>query len=322
MSSSSRRPHVLIVSTAVDPATDSVVNALKAFNADITRIDTENYPYDLPGTIAFNWGPDRSTWDRGVGSVWYRRIRSPEPLPHVTTDIHEYCCQEAKAFVVGSVLASQLPTMSDPSRVWAAENKLFQLRLAQQIGFDIPATAVTNDPAAIRSLFRACSERMIVKPLRSGYVELAGEPRAVFTSQVLEEHLDQLDSAIPCPSIYQALLDKDCDVRITYVNGELFSAEIDSQTDPDAAVDWRRTSNPTLPHRKLQLPDKLSARICDFMNALGLTFGALDFVRTTAGDYVFLEVNPNGQWLWLEDQLGLPISASVAHWLVTRAQGA
>jgi glutathione synthase/RimK-type ligase-like ATP-grasp enzyme len=53
------------------------------------------------------------------------------------------------------------------------------------------------------------------------------------------------------------------------------------------------------------------------MGALRLTFGAIDLIQTNTGEYVFLEINPSGQWLWLDDMLGLGISDTMADWLAT-----
>lgn len=295
------------------------MKALEDRGAVVRRVDTETYPYDCPGTFEIDWRGVRSTWSDRIGSVWYRRVRSPSAPTEMPPDVHEYCVQEAKAFVVGSVLASGLPVMSAPERVWAAENKLLQLRLARECGFDVPETVVTNDAGKIRRFFEGCRGRMVVKPLRSGYVEIRGEPRAVFTSQVRQEDLNHLDDAMPSPAIYQVLVEKACDVRVTYIAGETFAAEIDSQSDPEASVDWRRTANPDLPHRPTELPRELGERVSQLMQRLGLKFGALDFIRTRDGRFVFLEVNPNGQWLWLEDRLEFPISRRIADWLVVRA---
>ncbi|MBN1959418.1 MAG: hypothetical protein JW841_00605 [Deltaproteobacteria bacterium] len=109
--------------------------------------------------------------------------------------------------------------------------------------------------------------------------------------------------------------DKSCDVRVTFVDGELFVAEIDSQQDQDAVIDWRHTPDPKLPHRQADLPKQLQTSIQTLMTALELRFGAIDFIRTPDDDYVFLEVNPNGQWLWLDEQLGFGITRRVAAWL-------
>ena len=156
---------------------------------------------------------------------------------------------------------------------------------------------------------------MIAKPVRSGYVDTGDEQFAVYTSQVLESHLDDLSGAQLSPTIFQPLIPKLVDVRATFVGEELFVAEIESQTDAAAMVDWRRTTNPLLPHRRASLPRAVEQASRRLMKRLGLVFGALDFVRTPDNEWIFLEVNPNGQWLWLDDMLELGITDAVADWL-------
>jgi glutathione synthase/RimK-type ligase-like ATP-grasp enzyme len=196
-----------------------------------------------------------------------------------------------------------------------AEYKPFQLSLARTSGLLIPETLITNDPDQIRQAFHKFGGRMIVKPVRTGFVDYGEEQHAVYTSRVLKQHLGDVESARICPSIYQPLLEKACDIRVTVVGDRLFVAEIDSQSDPDAAVDWRRTSNPDLPHRRGMLSASVAVGILRLTRLLGLTFAAIDLVRTPSGEYVFLEVNPNGQWLWLDDTLNLGITQAVADWL-------
>lgn len=311
-------PHVLVVSTAVDAATDAVVRCLEKRGTRVTRLNTEAYPYEETSSISFSDEGVAVSWG-AIGALWYRRVRSPAKPDVMAPAIHEYCCHEAQGFLVGSVLAMGLPTMSDPARVWTAENKLFQLRVARDIGLRAPRTVVTNEPSTISNFYGSTGGAMIVKPLRSGYVDVDGEERAVFTNRVLKEHLERVETARLCPAIYQELVDKACDVRVTVVGDRLFVAEIDSQSDRDAMVDWRRTSNPRLPHREAVLPDQVAAQVRILMQQLGLAFGALDFVRSKSGQYFFLEVNPNGQWLWLEDFLDFRISESVAAWLYDAA---
>lgn len=117
------------------------------------------------------------------------------------------------------------------------------------------------------------------------------------------------------PAIYQELIPKRFDLRVTIVGHKIYAAAIDSQSDPAAALDWRQTDNPRLPHHPVTLPDEISDKLLRMMEALRLTFGAVDMVLTPDGEYVFLEVNPNGQWLWIDDTLGYGISHAVAEWL-------
>jgi glutathione synthase/RimK-type ligase-like ATP-grasp enzyme len=317
---------VLVVSTKVDVATDTVLGILASRGVPFTRIDSEDFPYDslLSTSIGGDNEPSILFQARGGSrvaidtptSVWYRRIRSPEPIPGQDPGVHDFCAREARAALVGAVLASGAPCMSPPANIWAAEHKVLQLEVARAAGLETPSTLITNDPEAITDAFRACGGSMIVKPTRTGYVEAAEGELAIFTSLLLEEHLEHIADARWSPAIYQPLVPKRCDVRVTIVGRRLFVAEIDSQTDESAAVDWRRTDNPDLPHRAGSVPAGVEARLLQLMDVLGLEFGAVDLVRTPDDRYVFLEVNPGGQWLWIDDKLDLGISTAVADWLV------
>ncbi|MFL6605748.1 MAG: MvdC/MvdD family ATP grasp protein [Steroidobacteraceae bacterium] len=313
---------VLIVSTAVDTATDEVVKRLAALSVSHFRINTEDYPFSANFTLRLGV-PDSAGWLQ-VGdvtlphptSVWYRRIRIPNAPDDMDPGIYEYCIRESRAALLGSVMTSAPRWMSEPAAVWRAEYKPLQLALAEELGFRIPKTVITNKPAQVQSAF-ATFGGLILKPVRSGHVVQAGEERAIFTSRVLEEHLAAVDEARWCPAIYQELIPKRFDIRVTVVGDRLFSAAIDSQSDPDAQVDWRQTSNPQLPHRRISLPHDLEQRLRKLMRRLDLQFAGIDLIQTPDGDYVFLEVNPSGQWLWLDDMLDFGISDAMANWLST-----
>jgi glutathione synthase/RimK-type ligase-like ATP-grasp enzyme len=204
--------------------------------------------------------------------------------------------------------------MSHPAAVWQSEYKPYQLSVATEVGLPVPPTVITNDPPTIRKAF-ADFGRMVVKPVKSGHVVHAGQEHAIFTSRVLEQHLSELDSARLSPAIYQALIPKRFDLRITIVGQRIFAAAIDSQSDPAAVVDWRHTDNPHLPHHSVSLPENVAVKLLRLMDSLRLTFGAIDMIQTPGDEYVFLEVNPSGQWLWLDDMLGFGISDAVAEWL-------
>lgn len=326
--SNNRERHVLVVSTMLDVSTDAVVRALGDCGVTCTRINTEMFPFDSglalrigmepsPNSFDFAFRRPESTvlTDTTPTSIWFRRVRAPARGIEMSPGVYDFCIREARSTLVGGLLAHHVPVMSPPANVWAAEHKVFQLRAAQEAGLTIPKTVVTNDPHTVAETFRAFAGRMIAKPARAGYVDYGDEQHAIYTTRILEEHLENIGSVRWSPAIYQPLVEKACDVRVTYVGGELFVADIDSQTDPDASIDWRRTSNPNLPHRQGALPERLSSNIERFMSSLGLAFGAIDFIRTKSGEYVFLEVNPNGQWLWLEERLGFPIAARIARWL-------
>lgn len=229
--------------------------------------------------------------------------------------IYEFCVRESRNALLGGVLGYDTRWMSRPEAIWKAEFKAFQLDSASKLGIEIPKTLISNVPNAIRGFFDTCNGQMIAKPVRSGHMVQNGIDHAVFTTKIDGSDLVSLDDAALSPTIFQELLPKKYDVRVTVVGRRIFAAAIDSQIDPDAVVDWRRTSNPKLPHQEIELPGTLQKQILELMCALDLQYGALDFVLTPDGRFLFLEINPNGQWLWLDDMLSLGITSAIAEWL-------
>jgi hypothetical protein len=310
---------VLIVSTIVDAATDEVVRQLSSLSIPHRRVNTEDFPFSR--SIALSYGSATSAGLVVDGellpsptAIWYRRLRSPAKPQSMEDGIYEFCLRENRATMLGGLLGLRGRWMSHPAAVWQSENKPYQVAVAHELEFRIPRTVITNDVAAIRSAATTFG-RMVVKPVRTGHVVHGGGDRAIFTSELLPEHLDDLRGAELSPAIYQELVPKRFDIRVTIVGRQLFAAAIDSQSDPAAAVDWRHTDNPALPHQRTTLPEALQRRLHQLMNRLELTFAAIDLVETPSGDFVFLEVNPNGQWLWLDDMLDLGVSRAVASWL-------
>ena len=258
---------VLIVSTKVDLATDAVVQRLRDCCIPCYRLNTEDYPFQ--DTLAYypekpmsgdHWLQCNGELLRSPTSIWYRRLRTPSTPDGMDEGVATFCRQEARAAIIGGIIGRKARWMSPPSAIWQAEYKSYQLQLAASLGLTIPRTVVTNDPSAVRSAFRDFGN-LIIKPTRSGYAVKDGTEYAVYTSQLLAEHLDDLESARWSPSIYQALIPKKYDVRVTVVGNRCFAAAIDSPSDPAAHIDWRQTENPALPHYPHKLPGTLEATL-------------------------------------------------------------
>jgi len=313
---------IWIISTVADSATDAVVQSLAARGLALRRINTEDFPFER--TLTLDYQVEGKTSIAICGnptaptSIWYRRLRSPPRPEGMESGIYDFCLRESRAAMVGGLLTQSARWMNGPAAVWRAEFKPYQLRIAQEVGLRIPKTIVSNDPESIRRAYREFGP-LIVKPTRSGHFHQGGEEFAIYTSRVTQDHLGELEAARWAPSIYQELIPKIYDIRVTSVGPRLFAAAIHSQTDPAATVDWRQTTNPALPHSRIDLPAALVDQLRRLMLNLDLSFGCLDLVLTPDNEYVFLEVNASGQWLWLDDQLNLGISDAVADWLAGSA---
>jgi glutathione synthase/RimK-type ligase-like ATP-grasp enzyme len=255
-----------------------------------------------------------------IGSAWYRKLGNYQQR------------QEEKDLAKQMYVANEIRYMHEalwdlmPENIWLnsphairqADMKLSQLVVAQSVGLHIPETLVTNDWSEVSATFLESEDDVaIVKTIR-GVVSEGDVPKAMYTVP-----LDQADirgikeSVSPFPGIYQPFLEKIKEWRVTVVGEDVFPASI--YTESTAKDDWRKhqlTGSVEFKHEAL--PDDISQKCIEYLGRMGLRFGAFDFIETTES-IVFLECNPNGQYVWLETQLGFPISEAIANELTAIA---
>ena len=204
--------------------------------------------------------------------------------------------------------------VNDPDRDLAASRKLWQLKVAAALGLRIPRTCATTDPDEARAFLAAEGGGAIFKPF-GGMEEAWAETRLVEAPDLAT--LDQVRAA---PVIFQELIPGGVDVRVTIVGPDVHAAEIRAG-ESSYPYDFRMDTDnaPILAHA---LPDAVVAHLRALMQHFGLLYGALDLRLAPDGSYVFLEVNPAGQWLFVELATGQPITASVARLLHDLDRGA
>jgi glutathione synthase/RimK-type ligase-like ATP-grasp enzyme len=192
-----------------------------------------------------------------------------------------------------------------------AENKIYQLVLAKKIGFRIPKTMITNYNDSAYQFIKTNRFNCILKPIRSGFVDDPDNPRVIFTNKINKSKVKELKRIKYCPSIFQNNIEKEADVRVTVVGEKLFPVKIESQEYEESRIDWRRGTN-IISHKYIELPKIISRQCINLVKHLNLIFGAIDLVIDKEGNFYFLEINPNGQWAWIEKRLNLPISQEIA----------
>ena len=311
---------VLIVSTAVDKPANAVEQELVSRNVPVVRFNTDSFPFD--SSLTYRVARKKSVSltlnnSSDFRSIWYRRFRSSKKPASMDTAYFAFSEKESRYALIGSLLSlsREVPTMNSPEAVWTAEHKPYQLAIADQCGLKIPDTLISNLPSEAEAFFSVHQANVITKPVRTGYIDDAETPKAIYTSKVDASHMKHISRLSVSPVTFQPLIHKHSDIRVTIVGRRIFTAEICSQTDHDASVDWRKTSNPDLPHQHHSLPKNLENKLLHYMRRLGLVYGAIDLVLDTKGNYFFLEINPGGQWLWLDRILHLGITQSISDWL-------
>jgi len=307
-------PTILIVTRSDDNASVALVTAaLAARGARAFRLDTDRFPTEV--RLAFHQPRGRSVLRDGddelalgdVTAIWYRRSAVGAALP-ADLDPQERAAavHEARASLLGALESLACFTMDRHSAIRAAEHKPRQLELASALGLEVPRTLTTNDPDAVRAFWHACDGRVVAKMLTSFAIhDEAGREQVVFTSVLPEAELDHLDQLALSPMTFQDHLAKARELRVTLIGDRVFAAQVDSQALARAQVDWRKEGAALA---GAWTPYALPAAIADPLRALaarlGLRYGAADFVVTPDGRHVFLELNPAGEWCWLDDVFG------------------
>lgn len=305
----------LLVTSKRDLTSDFIILELQRRGLPYLRLNTEDVPKAVfrcmpggDGDWQFNL-PDASFDLSHVKGAYFRRPGMPEALSDLREVERSYSALEWYAALQSLYWAIGERWLNPPHLITLAENKIYQLTLARTLGFLIPDTLVSNDPAAAKEF--ASRGQIIGKPLRNAVVKGPTADRVVFTTRVSINELTDPQSIRACPMILQREIRKQFDVRATVVGNQVFAATIDSQSDPATEVDWRRTSKPDLVHAVYHLPEDVVAQCIALTRKLGLRFGAIDFVLDQDDKLWFLEINPNGQWGWIETRTGHPIAAAI-----------
>lgn len=311
---------ILIITNQQDITSDMVILRLRERGDNYLRINTE----DFPTCFGLSWSLVDDSWQAEVSSqqrlvdlntisaVWYRRPLKSKPTNSIESlAARMFAQQESDALLQNIWLTLDCLWISSPTAIRKAEHKLYQLRLASSIGFEVPMSLVTTDPTRAREFCRQVQD-VIAKPIDRGYVgDPSGNDVLIYTSRLRVEDLGRLDAVRFSPTFFQACVPRRCDLRVTVVGQRVFATEIYLPKDAKDEVDWRRQEIDQLRHVAHILPALLERRILSFVQQLGLQFAALDFIVTPDDRYVFLEVNPNGQWAWIEQLIDTPISSAL-----------
>ncbi|MEV6588196.1 ATP-grasp ribosomal peptide maturase [Streptomyces acidicola] len=303
---------VLVCTEYEDATADLVIAELNRRRVPVLRFDPGR---DFPAPVvlaarigASGWDGRLTVGDRTADLYAVRALYHRRPSPYPTGSGEQaarFTAQENRRGL-GGVLGA-LPGclyLSHPQAIARAEYKPAQLEAATRAGLTVPATLITNDPGKAKQF---CAEQpTIYKPLHAGAYDVEGEPAGIWAAPV---EAGEIDGAVSHSAhLFQAQVPKVADVRTVVVREQVFSARI---TAPPGVVDWRAEYQ-SLAYEAVTCPEETCGALVRFLADFGLSFGAFDFAVTADGTWWFLECNPNGQWAWLEDAAGLPITHAIA----------
>jgi len=318
---------ILIITSPEDPSANTVEAILRRRGANVLRFDTADFPARAQLTISYRPQVPRyclrvrgatHRFDR-VDAVWFRRPGQVEVDAAITDaevrTVLEQDCKEFLASFWESLDTRALPGL--PIDLQIAQRKASQLGLARALGFEIVPTIVSNDPQEFLDLYRAQSGRLISKIIGSLTLRSRmGSEFMRYTNLVSRRDVMHAQSIAHGPLVMQAYVPKKLEIRVTVVADQVFAAEIHSQATNRTRFDWRRYDLKATPHAIHHLQQDVAARCVELVKRSRLSYGTIDLILTPDDRYVFLELNSAGEYGWIEQLTGLPISAAIADFLL------
>ncbi len=292
---------ILIITSTVDLTSDYLIN--KYSHIEFVRLNVDKFSdYEMivnengVKIKSLNWEYDL----KDVDAIYYRKPSLPDLTDIIESQYQPFIHKEIFSYIEGIVESFTGKCMSKPSLLRKANNKIIQCLMAKKLGFNTPASRITNS-------FNWAKPQMdiesIIKPISIGKIA-KNDAQIIVQTNIVDWDLP-MDNLQYCPSYFQDFIQKDYDVRITFVGNNIFPVKIISSDN----VDWRRKDS-QVKYEIISVPSWIIYCCKKMLSIFELKFGCFDFVVKN-NEYFFLELNANGQWLWLEYELGIDISGAI-----------
>ena len=304
---------ILIVTSKNDSHADAAIKLLVSRGKAVLRLNTEDflsgYTCDIAADNEGSWSGDitdrlgRVLSLNALRVAWFRKPThvSANPFRHLDLGTANFVVSEIKSTLEAIYSATGAHWVNDPFHANRAKVKLQQLQLASSLGMKIPRSLITTRPESAREFVRSCgADGAVVKAVYTSNVAINGVNQGILTRRLTFETFAPYADAIgSCPTMLQEYCDKAFELRVTVVGHHVVAVRIDSQLHSETSVDWRADTSRN-PHSLYSLPTEVECFCRDFITRQNLVYGAMDLIVTPTGEYVFLENNPYGNYLWLD----------------------
>lgn len=290
----------------------------------VVRVNSENLSTNL--NYCFHWSDtgnfinqrlvlaDSGISAENISVIWYRKPEKPTPHPALIDPAAKECSEQEYKELLRSFIGF-FPRAKWVNDYWQMQKysvKANQIWIAKQVGLSVPETVLTNDISVIRELGNRHAE-IITKSIYYAGFGWGGTQYGCFTYVLSPDELNRLTSEelAYAPSMFQQRVNKVQELRVTVIEGEVIACEIQTQHHTLENIDWRIEDVEDIPHKIVDIPDDVAARLKKMLSIMGLNFGAFDLIVDETGTYYFIEVNPNGQYYWMEILTGAPLTEAM-----------
>jgi len=319
---------IAIFSNNYEETTSWVIRWLNYYNYPFIRINnllSDRYIYNINFGIneKYHMKVRNKEIDlKSINTVWYRRRDYPKKIEvsdsfdrNTYLQINRNVTSEEEGLFIGLVNSlNHADWLNHPKN--AAVNKQLQLIIATKLGIKIPITLITNKKDI---LINFCKQhpKVIIKNIKDVRPITFKDKYYISLAKILDKNFVENLPDNFFPALLQEYIEKKFEIRTFYLDGKFFSMAMFTQTDEKTSIDFRRY-NFTNPTRRIpyNLPNLIENQLEKFMQELQLNSGSIDMIYTKQNEYVFLEVNPIGQFGMLSNPCNYCLEEKVAKWLM------
>ena len=284
---------VMVVSYPEDVHGTVLETLLRQRDVEVARLSLDEVAERFTWQLGTGLSLDQSRVDRGRWSGIWRRLGVPA-LDAIDPAYGDFAMSETRDAFRGALMSLGIDWLNEPDALWRAEHKLVQLEAARGLGLRVPHTVVTNDPAVAKQF--TDGRETVAKAVRYGLVATAPEPRMAWTQRV-EPQAEFVFGGVPV--VFQEAITARAHLRVVTVECRVFASRLVSD-----ALDWRATDGAVGEWIQLsasEVPAGLEQDAVRLARALQLNYTSQDWLVDDDARPIFLEANPNGQWLFLDE---------------------
>lgn len=329
---------ILILTRPLEHSSDEVASWITALNGNFVRInDTDFRDFKSGFKLVLNNECESVNFEKqslqfaidDISIIWYRKWTSSESFLsllnladnklwgwEIANHLYYEVSHTGNAFFN---LLNDKKWFDHPFDVRKIR-KSETLSKAKKCGLQIPRSIITNCKQDVCNFLKA--EKRIISKAISEMSSFEDAERAyiLYTKELTEDLLDKCPDYF-YPTLFQKLVEKKFDIRVFYLDGKCYSMAILSQKDPQTSIDFRNY-NYHIPNRFIpyKLPLDIEDGIRKLMAELNLKSGSLDFIYNLNKEFIFLEVNPVGQFGMTSFPCNYKLEKKIAQYLIRHDQ--
>jgi len=316
---------ILLITNSKDATADYFCRYLTLHDTPFFRFNTDEFLSHYRVDFSFKNGSSHfelntinsnsNIRSEQICGVWYRRPVNP------TVDLQDTPEENLKELSIEARLQYEtiIRTLtrslwvSEPDKLRYAEDRIVQLKAAKKVGFKVPETIISNSPETVRTFVNGF-EKVCIKSLHLGSLEIDGALRIFYTSILEKQDQDVIEKSSFFPLLLQRYIPKKREYRITVIGKNVVPVEVIAKDD-QAMVDWRVENGSKATFKLVSLSDTIIQMSRSIVAELGVRFASMDVIESNDGDFYFLDLNPNGQWAWLDQTINTNIAGQLSRLL-------